>query len=238
MVNSKILTIISLLLILSVGITSAQTLIAGKIYNSDFSDTLADASVHVACGSSEPLDTHSFSDGTYAIRFNETECNEGDGVDVTASKSGFNTKTISGIISKCEGGDCGGNYFTIINLGLDISPPAPTSNGGSSGGGSGGGGSSRYYLCGNGICDSGENVNTCPQDCNQTIELIELNFKDNETKEETTTTQEQGETQQTAFSKITGAVVGTLKETKNWIAGIFILGIIGAFGILKFRKRK
>ncbi len=230
MVNLKILTIVSLLLVLLVGVTSAQTLVAGKIYTADFSETIADVSVHVVCNSYF-LDTISLSDGTYAVRFEEIECNESDVVDITASKSGFNTKTTQGIINKCNSGDCGGNYFTIINLGLEVKLPEDDDDSSSGGGG----GSSRYYLCGNGICDSGETINTCPQDC--PFELLTYeNTGDYEEKEEIIITQE--ETPQTAFSKITGAVTGTLRETGIWMAGIFILIIIGILGIAKFRKRK
>ena len=232
MINSRISLILPILVVLSLATISAQTLVAGQIYNSDYSSTLASASIVVTCNSNS-LSTISLDDGTYAVRFEESECIENDTASVTVTKSGFNSKTESGVINKCDGGDCGGNYFTIINFALQTQT-TNTNTGGGGGGGSSGGG---FYLCGNGICDSGETVDTCPKDCN-IIELTELNFKDDETKEETTTTQEQEETQQTAFSKITGAVVGTLKETKTWIVGIFILGVIGAFGVVRFRKRK
>ena len=59
-----------MLMIFSVGVASAATLIAGKIYNSDFSETISDAFVSVVCNSTTS-DTVSLSDGTYGIRFAE-----------------------------------------------------------------------------------------------------------------------------------------------------------------------
>ena len=239
MVNSKILTIISLLLILSVGITSAQTLIAGKIYNADYSEPIFGAEIHVVCNS-HSLPAFSLSDGTYAIIFNETDCNATHTAIITVSKSGFNTNTNAddpGVISECEEGDCGGKYFTIINLGLDVvSSPTPTTSGSSGGGG----GSSRYYLCGNGICDSGETANTCPQDCNIIelgAELTDNQFDSEETQ--TQETQEPEETPQTTFSKITGAVTGAVNSTTGMITILFLMALAGVFVVERtLRKRK
>ena len=45
----KTLMLIVLMLVFSVGVISAKTLIAGKIYNADFTDTISGADVMVNC---------------------------------------------------------------------------------------------------------------------------------------------------------------------------------------------
>lgn len=248
--KSRIFYLLPILVVLSLALISAQTLIVGKIYNADYSDTIADADVHVVCSSSEPLNTISLNDGTYAVRFNETECNESDVVNVTASKSGFNAKTESVIISECEKGDCGGNYFIIINLGLEVKLPednddSPHKKSPSK--------SKRYYLCGNGICDSGETINTCPQDClcgngicdsgetihtcpqdcKQITKLADLNFEDGET----IIIQEPEETKG-FISRITGATVGAVTSTTGMVTMVFLIALVGTFVVARtLRKR-
>ena len=145
--NQILLLTLPILVLFLISVVSAQTLVAGKIYNEDFSDTISEADITVICNGNQ-LITISLDDGTYAVRFEELLCAEDDNVDVTVSKTGFNEKTESGIISKCDNGDCGGNYFTIVNLGLEVKSNEPADNGntgGSNSGGSGGG----FYLCGN-----------------------------------------------------------------------------------------
>lgn len=226
--NKIILFVLPILVLFLISVVSAQTLIAGKIYNSDFSDTISGADVSVFCNGNQ-INTISLDDGTYAIRFEEDLCAENDDVEVTASKSGFNEKTESSVISKCEDGDCGGNYFTIVNLGLEVKSDEPVDTGGSSSNrrrGSSGG----FYLCGNGKCDTGETVNTCPVDC-----FIKENLDD---ENEGNTLKLEGDETQTGFSKITGAVVGVVGEGGFVVPLIFILVIVGLLIItLAFKKR-
>ncbi|MBS3077500.1 hypothetical protein J4233_04475 [Candidatus Pacearchaeota archaeon] len=229
--NSQFVYIFLVLTVLSLNLANAQALVAGKVYNADFSDILSGVNVKVVCNNAEPSNTITLGDGTYAVRFEETECNESDSVSVVASKSGFQDKSGSGTISRCEGTDCEEPYVTIINLGMKTQ----TSNGGNTGGGSSG----RHYLCGNGKCDSGESVNTCPKDC-KTIELLTqtTNTTANADDEETTGTQAtrteipeetlSETTNASSFPGITGAVIGTLGAAGTFLIIVFLIGIIAA----------
>lgn len=228
--NLKILCILLALTIISLSVVSAQTLIAGKVYNSDYSNTIDGADISVTCNSYS-LDTNTLEDGTYAVRFEETQCNEGDSVSVSASKSGFQEKTGSGTVIKCEDADCNENYVMIINLGMSIQ-----TYGGHSGGNSGR--LSRYYLCGNGLCDSGETINTCPEDCKN--ELLTQTSSTQESEEETETgiTLTENEDNENSAG-ITGAVIGALGSGGYLFVIVFVLGVI-VLAITTFiiRKRK
>ncbi len=78
--------------VLSFGLASAKTMIAGKIYNADFSDVVEGASVVVSCddgGDISVQNTTSLADGTYGVIFNEVgskSCNDGDTLTVYAEK--------------------------------------------------------------------------------------------------------------------------------------------------------
>jgi len=84
---------------------SAQTLVAGKIYNADYSSVIEGASVNVKCGSNT-LITRSLADGTYAVRFEQVQCTLGNNVIVTSSKNGLSGSE-SGVIAECLSGSCG-----------------------------------------------------------------------------------------------------------------------------------
>lgn len=72
-----VFVVISIVLAMSVSLAGAYTLIAGKIYNADFSQTVENAIVEVSCGESMNVTT-SLEDGTYAVKFNETFCDNED----------------------------------------------------------------------------------------------------------------------------------------------------------------
>jgi hypothetical protein len=98
-------------------------------------------------------------------------------------------------------------------------------------------GSRRFYSCGNEFCDVGETIENCPSDCSENNNLFdELSFKDNGEGLILNKTEEPFE--KPIFSKITGAVVGTLGKAESWIAIIFILLIFGGLGLIKLRKIK
>jgi len=229
MIKSRIFYLLPILVFLSLTLISAQTLVAGKIYDTNYNNIITNANIHVTCNASY-LDTISLNDGSYLVAFNDTECTGGDTIDVTASKSGFDTETESGVLAPCTGASCTGIYFTIINVILDVSATPTTDTS------SGGGGSSRFYLCGNGICDSGETIITCAKDC--TPDFIPLNYKTNETEEENNG-EETEETQDTTglFSRITGGVIGVATSVTGIIVLIFVLALCGVF-VVKRRIKK
>lgn len=231
--KTRIFYFASIFIVLSlINIASAQTLVAGKIYDADYSSNIAGAEITVTCDGSI-LNTISIHDGTYAVRFEVSECVEGSTATATASNSGFYSKTSSGVVTKCDSGDCGEEYFTIINLGLDSITPNTESTSSSGGGGGG-----RFYLCGNGICDTGENIDNCDRDCTPN-EMIDLKFETGEGSEDLETNSEenqeptQEQTQQTGLSKITGAIIGTLEDTGLKIFAIFSIILIILLIIVK-----
>ena len=233
MMKSRIFYLLPVLIVLSLALISAQTLVAGKIYDTDYNNIIiADANIHVTCNISY-LDTISLNDGSYLVAFNDTECIGGDTIAVTASKSGFDTETESEVLVSCTGAGC--INFKILNVILNVSATTPaTSSGG------GGGGSSRYYLCGNGVCDSGETIVTCAKDC--TPEFTPLNYETEEenTEEITEISEEEQEIPQTSlFSKITGGTIGVATSTNGIIVIIFVLALCGVFVVKRtIRKRK
>ncbi|MFC1682128.1 hypothetical protein ACFL0X_00755 [Nanoarchaeota archaeon] len=95
----KKLVVMAFLVLLLAGLASASTLVAGKIYNSDYSDTIEEAYVKVSCQHGEELnvlETISLWDGSYAVTFPERgegacdggENGNGDVVTVYAEKDG------------------------------------------------------------------------------------------------------------------------------------------------------
>ena len=240
MIKNKIaLLVLPILVLFLISIVSAQTLVAGKIYNSDFSETIDGASVYVECNNN-PLfakDTTSLGDGTYAVRFNVGLCNVDDNVKVTATKDNLAGEG-NGTISECDKSqqNCDDGLVSIVNL--NLKEVAQTSNPPS-----GGSGGRSYYLCGNGKCDSGESITTCPRDCKAVVQ--------NRTATATQTesgTEEQNNTElnnqipsgtQTGFSRITGAVIGTLGKAGTIGAFIFVIIIIAvAISIAVMKKKR
>jgi len=119
MFKSKVYCIFSVLvfIILSISLTSAQTLVAGKIYNSDYSGNIGEASVIVTCNFNT-LNTNSLNDGTYAVRFDVGLCNVDNDVKVTATKDNLAGEG-NGVISVCnENQNCDDGLVSIVNLNL------------------------------------------------------------------------------------------------------------------------
>jgi hypothetical protein len=90
---------VALTLLMSFGMVSAKTLVAGKIYNADFTDVVVGADVTITCENSSlgtfvTYNVTSSSEGSYAVEFYEggggTElCNDGDTLTVDANKDGM-----------------------------------------------------------------------------------------------------------------------------------------------------
>ena len=103
---------------------------------------------------------------------------------------------------------------------------------------SGGGSTWYYYNCGNNVCDTGESINTCPEDCSP-VELLSTGIEETPEDNESDLSgfgEDEGN-QETGFSKITGAVVGFAKTGKG-IGLIFaLIIIIFTIGILASKRK-
>ena len=232
--RSKLICLFPVILILSLTFASASTLVVGKIYNFDFSSTIADASVKVECvhnGATNILYTTSLSDGVYAVKFEESECNESDEVEVSAETSALSGSESGTVITSTNG-----NFSAVINLHLTEKPD--DENDDSRGGGGSG---RRYYLCGNGKCESGESIKTCPEDCGS-IQVLSAENNPNEQEDNDNETINLEENSEEApegfFALITGAVIGTLGTGGTIFIFVFILGTIGTLVFVKVKRRK
>ena len=101
------------LLVLSVGAVSAKTLIAGKIYDYNYQNTIAGAFVNVTCNGNSII-TNSSAEGNYAVNYTETQCDVGDFLIVYASHPdyGEGTNNWEGITDKTD------LEFFDMNLGI------------------------------------------------------------------------------------------------------------------------
>jgi hypothetical protein len=224
----SILMVLSLVLTLNIGfcLSSAETItvVAGKIYDSSFKDAVSDASVSVTCshnGNSATLTTNSLSGGSFVVGFELSQCQKGDSVDITATKEGYTDLQIADV---------------TIQINAKDQETTPVSSGGSSKKYSKTNTTTinNYYLCGNGICDSGESNVTCPQDCIEDvveIPTITMNSSkvNNENSNETNTPENNN-------PGITGAVIGG--GIKNYIVPMGFVLIVLFLGISAFLVRR
>src|SRR3989338_11634255 len=120
MKTTKTIGLLSVGLILGIfliNLVNAQTLVAGKIYNSGYTDVIKDVSITVTCNSNV-LTTTSLDDGTYAVKFNENLCGLGNSVNVNAIKEDLSSSG-SGTVIECDSpNDCTEGYVSIINLAI------------------------------------------------------------------------------------------------------------------------
>jgi hypothetical protein len=233
---------IFILSIMSISLVSSAVIISGKTYDPSINagNELSGVNVVVACtynGTTTTKNTDSKSDGSYGIGFNSAtlpiECTSTDNIDVSFTKSTrygdsfsfiVNTKSINVLT----------DYFILENLVLDKTQTTPVNNGRNSG--SGGREDSYYYNCGNGLCNDGESIETCPQDCVET--QIDEETESEETEEITELDQEPEEATG-FFGGITGAVVGTLGVAGTWIVGVFLVGLVGmSITVRQIRRKK
>jgi hypothetical protein len=93
------LMLLGLLVVSMIGTVSAtNTLINGKIYNSDFSQTVSGATVSVDCNGNI-LPATSDANGAYAVVYNQTLCDSGDALTVSASHPSHGVGSLSGVIT-------------------------------------------------------------------------------------------------------------------------------------------
>jgi hypothetical protein len=89
----------------------STTVIAGKIYNADYTMEIGEAEVTVTCsGFTSPL-IYSNSDGSYSASFDRSVCSEGDYLSVHAYKEGVGENTVEGDIH---------NQFPTVDLNLGV----------------------------------------------------------------------------------------------------------------------
>ena len=235
----KLLSLNLLLIILLINIASAQTLVAGKVYTSGYDDIVSGATITVTCNSNA-LDTTSLDDGTYAVRFDESECGLTESVNVNGVKGDLSGSD-SGVVIACNDRDnCAEGYVSIINPAIKAAQAAGNNNGG-------GGSNGRYYYCGNNKCDTGETATTCPKDCkinattnaNTTTSQGTVELTIAETQEQNTTENNNQAQNQGGLSRITGAVIGAEGNSGLLVIIVFLailLASLIAVRIIRNRK--
>ena len=91
---------LGLLIISSLILVSAKTIVAGTIFNEDYTETMEEANVIVSCVHDNVTSvetTLSALDGVYGVEFYVAECDDGDTVSVYAEK-GEMSGTETGIV--------------------------------------------------------------------------------------------------------------------------------------------
>lgn len=241
----------TLLILLGMSIISAQTLITGKVYNSNY-NFVSEAAVKIYCthnGTTYDKDTVTLSDGTFAVKFDYDTCFSGDYLRIASTKASMSGEDTGNVLPCTE--ECVG----IVNIVIKQPGQSTTQ---SNGGGGGGGSSSSlgYYLCGNGKCESGESVKLCPKDCkcdekwecsewsqcSQGIQLRNCKETNNCTQFNKPVESQNCTVVNNSSSKsagITGAVIGTVKDNVYTFMGIFIIVVVaGAIAVYVFRPEK
>jgi len=244
--NKIALFILPILVLFLIGIVSAETLVGGKIYSSDFTNPTANADITISCehnGQTYSRSISSLGDGTYAIEFLETECNETDIVKVTATKGDFSGDS-QGTINECDGsGGCEAAYFVIINVVMKQTTP---DTGGSI---SPGGGSCVYnknydWQCSEwGKCIESMQVRSCKSynNCHNTYGrpatsracTVETSTG-GENNLTTTSTSEEQETRK----GITGAITGVFSTGKGIGVLIFIIAVVAIAIFVNVMRKK
>lgn len=105
--------IMGLALVLTIGAVSAQTVISGTIYNSDYTEEVSGADVTVTCDGLD-IQTESLEDGSYSVIYIDSTCAVGSSLTVYAVKGdlyGSKTGTIHDLAST--------NWdFAVVNVPL------------------------------------------------------------------------------------------------------------------------
>ena len=218
----------------AVSFVSANTYVVGKTNdNLNPPKELSGVTVTIDCGATNKFTT-SLSDASYGIGLNDSEANCSEAT-INFKVGGYESQTVK--IDPLSGVSVGIDNYLIINSKLvkeTNSGSSGSSSSGSSGGGSRGSPAGyKYYNCGNGFCDAGEDITLCPQDCG------EDEMEENETEDEgfsgidEENTGEEEDIENTGLQKITGAAVGLFKDNPASAVALIILIIlvIGAFAL-------
>ena len=235
---NKVLSCIALsvLIILSIGFVSAEslankTVVNGVVYNADYSEVLKDVQVTVTCNGNTPFAETTKDDGSYAVVFPDFEsCGPGSFMsgqarlgELVANQPSFEIKC--GNTTLCSGVSCNGNsqctdnsLVVLLNfaLGAFTQPPAVVVGGG--GGGSGG-----FAVPARTTNDT--NVTTLA----------------NPSSEDLIATAPTEETQKTTRGGITGAVIGLFGNVGTGIIFVVIVVLAGAFvtvRVVRYQKAK
>lgn len=224
-----------LVMITGLGLASANTVVGGKIYNSDFSEIIEGAEVTVTCGS-EVKSTESIADGTYAIAFNSETCYLDSEVEVSAYKGELSNEG-TGVVYESEENE--GEFVSVINLNLKEESSGSSGSKQKSG---------TWFKCGNTVCESGEDYSTCPIDCPEPEEEetpAQTNTQNDNSNSNTQNEQEITITSEGTNPGITGGVINTgigssaRKTPVSWtIIGIILLLLIGMAGISVARMER
>jgi hypothetical protein len=225
--TQKLYIVALIAFMLSLSLVNAQTLVAGKVYGNSMDNLVAQATVEIKC-SEAVLTTKTLGDGTYAVKFENNVCSLGDSVEAYAMRGTLTGQT-SNQVKECRE-DCDDDYFAVANIMIKDAGSTTYSS-------SGGIRESdnvqpiKWFICGNNVCDSGENEDTCPKDCHTEPE---------EQEKKETTTQETKEEKQEA-KEITGASVGiedyiSLQMISSILAFLIIL-LIGHLIIQRRNQR-
>lgn len=196
------------LVFLSLGMVSANVLIAGTVYYENLINTSAGVGVTVICDSNS-LDTTSENDGSYAVKFGVDSCGSVEVIPAT----GYKTTNLK---------------ITVESDTPNPEPPQTTSSGGS-----GGGMTRTVYKCGNGKCDSGETSSTCLKDC--PVAVVETPASETPAEEliENQETTDNSETDEEYPPRITGSTIGErLGGNKFLFLTAMILVIVIAIGLV------
>lgn len=209
-------------------LTSAQTLITGKVYSDGSSNIVSGALVTVACYD-YILSTSTLEDGTYAIKFDL--CSLGESVKVSATKGNFYGED-TGTVIECDGTNCADSeYLAVLNLMIKTQSKIIVQH--SSGG--------KYYFCGNGKCDSGENERTCPKDCKkETIvnDIQELGFNTNIQDETNQNLETINQEDKGTFSSGITEAVASFSKNKTGISLALLIIVFAVILIFILAKKK
>lgn len=203
--------------VLVIGVVSAQTIVVGKAYNSDFSQSLEGAYITAKCNGMSNA-TFSLEDGTYGIGFDEFRCGAGSLITVIASYT-EHTASASGQARECSGENCSAPFVAVVNLNL-VRPVVDTPSRGGSGG-------SSVPLRAPVVDENPEEafVPLATEAEDETSGNIDLDVD---------------EAPKGAWGTITGAVVGTLGTGGTIGVIIFIVALIAAFiavGVVRSRAK-